>query len=152
MGEVIVADGEFSGSAERRAALAAVARGARLHRTHAGQTLRIAGLELQVLAPEPGAPAPGQLAMRVVRPGGRSFCDLADLDPDDQAVAAGRLSGGCDYLLLPDAGRSAPSPALLAASRPARFVVSDSGGKLARDLPRGDLVRTSEEGTLVLAL
>lgn len=152
VGQVIVADGDFGGSAARRAALAAVARGARLRQAHAGESLAVAGLRLEVLAPELRAPSPGQLALRALRPGGPSFCDLADLDLDGQAAAAAYLSGRCDYLLLPGSGRSSPSPALLAASRPGRLVVSDAGGKLARDLPPGAIIRTSEEGTVVLPL
>ena len=53
---------------------------------------------------------------------------------------------------MPSGGRSAPAPELLAAARPTRLIVSDAGGRLARDLPAGDLARTSEEGDIVLPL
>ena len=49
-------------------------------------------------------------------------------------------------------GRSAPAPELLRTARPRRLLVSDAGGLLARDLPRGALSRTSEEGTIVVPL
>jgi competence protein ComEC len=151
---VVVPEGNPAGSAWRSAALAQVARGARLEARHAGQRLWMAGLEFEVLSPEPRPPAPEQLSLRVRGPGGRTFCDLADLDPDGQTAAAARLSraGRCDALLLPGGGRSAPSSELMNAARPARLVASDAGGQLARGLPRGILSRTSEEGAIVLPL
>jgi beta-lactamase superfamily II metal-dependent hydrolase len=152
VGRVIVPRGGFSGSASRNAALAAVARGGRLSQAGAGQQLELAGLQFQFLGPEPRAPESGQLGFRAVGPSGKSFCDLADLDPDGQAAAAARLPASCDYLLLPGGGRSSPAPELLAAARPRRFIVSDSGGTLARDLPHGALVRTSQEGSIMLPL
>jgi competence protein ComEC len=152
VGRVIVPRGGFSGSASRRAALAAVTRGGRLSEAGAGQQLELAGLQFQFLAPEPRAPEPGQLGFRAVGPSGRSFCDLADLDVEGQAAAAARLRASCDYLLLPGGGRSSPAPELLAAARPQRFIASDAGGALARDLPHGALARTSQEGNIVLPL
>jgi competence protein ComEC len=152
VGRVIVPRGGFSGSASRNAALAAVARGGRLSQAGAGQQLELAGLQFQFLGPEPRAPESGQLGFRAVGPSGKSFCDLADLDPDGQAAAAARLPASCNYLLLPGGGRSSPAPELLAAARPRRFIVSDSGGTLARDLPHGALVRTSQEGSIMLPL
>jgi competence protein ComEC len=152
VGQVIVPRGGFSGSASRSAALAAVARGGSLGEASAGQQLELAGLQFQFLAPESRAPEPGQLGFRAVGPSGKSFCDLADLDLDGQAAAAARLRGGCDYLLLPSGGRSSPAPELLAAARPKRYIASDAGGTLARDLPHGALARTSQEGSIVLPL
>jgi hypothetical protein len=149
---MVVPEGGFSGSMARKVALAAAARGAVVVTARAGQHLQLAGLDVQILAPSKAAPEPGQLAFRVVGPSGRSFCDLADLDPEDQVAAAAFLHGGCTYLLLPSGGRSAPAPELMAAGTPRRLAVSDAGGQLARDLPRGNLTRTSEEGDVVLPL
>jgi competence protein ComEC len=151
-GTVLVPEGNPPGAIWRSVALAQAARGAVVRTAHAGQVWWLAGLRFDVLSPEPQAPQPGQLGLRVTAPGGRSFCDLADLDPDGQTVAAARLAGRCDILLLPSGGRSAPAPGLLAVARPGQLVASDSGGQLARNLPRGALVRTSQEGTIVLPL
>lgn len=151
-GTVLVPDGEPPGSAWRSVALAEAARGASIRAVHAGETWWLAGLRLDVLSPEPGAPEPGQAALRVSGPGGGSFCDLADLDPDGQSVAAARLTGRCDALLLPHGGRSAPAPDLMAAARPSRLIASDAGGQLARGLPTGLLARTSQEGSIVIPL
>ncbi len=150
--EVIVPSGVGEGAAWRRAVFRQVALGARTREVAAGDTWWLAGLRFEVLAPEPRAPDPGQLALRVAGPSGRSLCDLADLDPEAQVQAARRLRGGCDYLLLPDSGRSTPVPELLAAARPGRLLVSDGGGRLARGLPLALLSRTSEEGVIVLPL
>jgi competence protein ComEC len=152
VGTVLVPGGGLQGTAWRSAALTEVTRGARLLAVHAGQSWSIAGLRLEVLAPDADAPEPGQMALRVAGPDGGSFCDLADLDPDGQTAAVAHLRGGCATLLLPAAGRSAPSPDLLAAARPDTLVVSDTGGPLARDLPRALVTRTSEEGTVVVPL
>lgn len=153
VGMVVVPEGNPPGTAWRSAVLAEAARGARIATAHAGERLLIAGLTFEVLSPEPSPPAPEQLTFRVVGPDGRSFCDLADLDPDGQAAAVTRLRGTCDALLLPGEGRSAPSPVLLAGARPSRLLVSDAaGGQLARGLPRGTTSRTSEEGTIVVPL
>jgi hypothetical protein len=149
---VVVPEGNPPGSMWRAVSLAESARGAVIRSAHAGQTWRLAGLRLDVLRPEPNPRQPGQLALRISGPDGRSFCDLADLDPDGQAAAAAWLGGRCDVLLLPQGGRSAPSPVLLPIARPGQLVTSDAGGALARNLPRGELSRTSEEGTIVLPL
>ncbi|PZR92486.1 MAG: hypothetical protein DLM67_14865 [Candidatus Nephthysia bennettiae] len=151
-GHVLVPEGGFFGSMARKAVLVSLARGGRLTTLHAGQRLELAGLELEVLAPEAAPREPGQLAFRARGRSGRSFCDLADLDPEAQAIAATRLRGGCTYLLLPSAGRSSPAPELMAAARPQRLVASDSGGQLARDLAHGNVLRTSQEGDVVLPL
>ncbi|MDQ6771581.1 MAG: hypothetical protein M3024_01105, partial [Candidatus Dormibacteraeota bacterium] len=146
--------GGAPGSAWRNAALAQVTRGAGLVEASAGDRLRLAGFTLDVLSPEPDQVDPGQLALRVRGPGGRSLCDLADLDADAQAVAAPRIAalGGCDYLLLPGPGVTAPVPEVLAAARPGRYLASDAGGRLPRDLPVASISRTSEEGTIVLPI
>jgi competence protein ComEC len=151
-GAVIVPDSNPPGSAWRSVALAEEARGAHLWPVHAGQRVAVAGLTFDVLSPEPRAPQPEQLGLRISRPGGGSFCDLADLDPDAQAAAAAWLTGPCDILLLPSGGRSVPAPDLLRAARPGRLVASDAGGNLPRGLPRGELSRTSQEGTVVMPL
>jgi len=88
----------------------------------------------------------------VTGPDGRSFCDLADLDSEGQTDAAARLRGPCGALLLPGGGRSAPAPEFMARARPSQLLVSDAGGQVARDLPRGELLRTSQEGTIVIPL
>jgi len=111
---VVIPDAQLTGSAWRTAAYEAVARGARVVRTHAGQEIEAAGFRLQLVSPEPGAPGSevgvAYLGLRVVAPSGRSFCDLSDLDVDAQSVAAARLAGTCTYLLLPAGGRSLPGP------------------------------------------
>jgi competence protein ComEC len=150
--QVLVPEGGFAGSTARSAALAAAAGGASVLTVHAGQRWKLAGLDVQVLAPTPAPLEPSQLAFRVQAPSGRSFCDFADLEPDEQAAAAGVLAGPCTYLLLPSGGRSTPAPELLARGRPQRLLVSDAGGTLARDLPRGSLLRTSQEGDISLPL
>lgn len=149
---VLIPDGNPQGSVWRSEALAQASRGASVQAVHAGQRLRVAGLTFEVLSPEPRAPQPEQMALRVIGPDGRSFCDFADLDPEGQAVAAARLAGRCDALLVPGAGRSSPSPQLMGVARPSRLLVSDAGGQLARDLPRAQLLRTSQEGTIVVPL
>jgi competence protein ComEC len=149
--EVLVPEGGFAGSTARSATLAAAARGASVLTAHSGQRLKLAGLEVQVLAPTPAPPEPAQLAFRAQAPSGRSFCDFADLDPDDQSAAAHVLAGPCTYLLLPSGGRSSPAPELLATGAQ-QLVVSDAGGTLARDLPRSGLLRTSQEGDISLPL
>jgi competence protein ComEC len=149
---VLVPEGSPQGSAWRSAALAEAARGARIEAVHAGQRMSLAGLRFDVLSPEPRPPQPGQMSFRVTGPDGRSFCDFSDLDLEGQADAAARLRGRCDALLLPGGGRSTPAPELMARARPSRLLVSDAGGQVARDLPRGELLRTSQEGTIVLPL
>jgi competence protein ComEC len=151
-GTVLVPDGNPAGTAWRSVALAEATRGASIRAAHAGESWRLAGLRLDVLGPEPDAPAPGQVALRVTGPDGGSFCDLADLDPDGQELVASRLTGTCDAVLVPNGGRSAPAPDFVAVARPRQYLVSDTGGQLARSLPRGRLARTSEEGDVVVSL
>jgi beta-lactamase superfamily II metal-dependent hydrolase len=144
----------LGGRAWRSAALAAVTRGARAERLTAGETLSVAGIGFEVLAPEPtdggDETGAGYLAFRAVGPA-HSFCDLSDLDPQAQAAAAARLRGPCDYLLLPSGGRSSLSPELLAAARPGQLIASTASGRLARDLPPTTL-RTDQEGAVVFPL
>jgi len=152
VGTVVTPGAQLDGSAWRSAALSAVARGAALRAPVAGELMRLAGFEVEVLAPEAAEPAGGQLALRVRGPSDRSFCDLADLDPEAQVGAAGRLRGGCDYLLLASGGRSAPAPELMRAARPGRLVASLASGHLARELAAATVSRTDQEGTIVLDL
>jgi competence protein ComEC len=151
-GMVVTPDGGLPGTAWRAVVGAQVARGARVVTVHAGEQLELAGLRFQILFPDPRAPALDDLAFRVVGTRGRGFCDLSDLDPEGQAAVAAELRDGCDDLLLPDGGRSAPSPVLLAAARPSRLLASDGGGPLARGLPTTEVSRTSQEGTIVVPL
>jgi competence protein ComEC len=155
--DLLIPDIQLTGSAWRTAALEATARGASVDRLTAGSTIAIAGFDLQVLAPERGAPgdqvgAP-YLAVRVVAPDGRSFCDLSDLDLDAQTVAASRLRGACTYLLLPVGGRSGLSPDLVnAAMTPTtQLIASRTAGRLANGFPP-NVLRTDQEGTITLAM
>ena len=154
VGAVILPAGPKGGTAWRGVALAELARGARVLQVQAGQRLHVAGLQVDILSPEAAGIDAVQLGLRVSGGNGRAFCDLADLDADAQQAVAARLArlGGCSDLLLPDAGRSAPAPELLAAARASRFLVSDGGGQLARDLPRTGVYRTSEEGDITVRL
>lgn len=151
---VVLPPGGLPGSAWRTAALAEVTRGALPLTVHAGDRVHLAGLEIDVLSPEPDAVDPGQLALRVRGPDGRTFCDLADLEPDSQTVAAPRLAalGGCETMMLPSAGTSAPVPEMVAAAHASRYVVSDAGARTARDLPTGAILKTSEEGAITVPL
>ena len=154
---VIVPAAPLTGSTWRTAALDEAARGAYVVSMRAGQDVDIAGFELQALAPEPGAPGDvvgaADLALRIVAPDGRSFCDLSDLDPDAQTVAASRLRGRCTYLLLPNGGRSALSPDLASAALDptTRLIASRGGGRLAAGFPAG-VLRTDQEGAIAVAL
>jgi competence protein ComEC len=154
---VFVPGAGLSGTAWRTAALEAAARGATVQRLSAGQAMEVAGFHLQVVAPEPGAPAdqPGApyLGLRAVAPDGRSFCHLSDLDPDAQAIAAARFVGPCSYLLLPDRGRSKLAPELeRAALAPStQLIASRSSGRLAAGFPPS-VLRTDQEGTITLPL
>jgi competence protein ComEC len=156
--EVLIPDAQLTGSAWRTAALEATARGASIVRLTAGSTMTIAGFDLQVLAPEPGAPGDqvgaAYLAMRIVAPDGRSFCDLSDLDLDAQTVAATRLRGPCTYLLLPSGGRSQVSPDLARAALTAtsQLIASRAtAGRLANGFPP-NVLRTDQEGTVTLPM
>jgi ComEC/Rec2-related protein len=149
---VLIPAGSLPGSAWRNAALTEEALGGRLITAIAGQRLHVAGLTLEVLSPEPASPDPGQIALRASSPRGGSFCDFADLSPDEQVAAAARLTEQCQSLLLPQGGRTALTPELAAAARPQRLVASDvAGTRLARDLP-ATVVRTSQEGDVSLPL
>lgn len=157
-GVVVVPDGSPEGTAWRAAVLTQKARGAGVWVAHAGQRFGLAGFRFEVLSPEAGPLQPEQLSFRVRGPRGRTFCHLADLDPVGQAAAAARLGGACDVLLLPGGGRSAPLPELMSKARPSQIVVSDGdrepgvGRPLPRGLPRGMVLRTSEEGTIVISM
>jgi competence protein ComEC len=154
---VLVPQARLTGSAWRTAALEQLTRGARVEALAAGTSMTVAGFDLQVLAPERGAPGeePGaaDLALRVVAPGGRSFCDFSDLDLDAQTVAAARLPAPCSYVLLPSGGRSALSPDLTRAAITVstQMVASRGAGRLAAGYP-SDVLRTDQEGTIALPL
>lgn len=156
--QVLLPDAQLTGSAWRTAALEATARGASIVRLTAGSTLQIAGFDLQVLAPEAGAPGDqvgaAYLAMRITAPGGRAFCDFSDLDFDAQTLAAARLRGPCTYLLLPVGGRSLISPQLQhAAMTPTTQLIASraAAGKLANGFPP-NVLRTDQEGTITLPM
>lgn len=155
--ELLIPDAQLTGSAWRTAALETTARGASVMRLTAGSTIPIAGFSLQVLAPEPGAPGDqvgaAYLAMRVVAPDGRSFCDLSDLDLDAQTTAAARLRGSCTYLLLPLGGRSQLSPDLMnsAMTTTTQLIASRTAGRLANGLPP-NVLRTDQVGTITLPM
>jgi competence protein ComEC len=146
-----------TGSAWRTAAFEQVARGASISKMAAGASARLAGFELQVLAPERGAPGDevgaAYMGLRVVAGDGRSFCDLSDLDLDAQTVAASRLRGACTYLLLPRGGRSRLSPDLehRAITASTQLIASRSSGRLAAGFPP-NVLRTDQEGTITLPL
>jgi len=155
--QVLIPDVQLTGSAWRTAALEATARGAAVRRLGAGRTITIAGFDLQVLAPEPRAPGDqvgaAYLALRIVAPSGRSFCDLSDLDLDAQTLAARRLSGPCTYFLLPAGGRSQLSPELArAALTPTtQLIASRAAGRLAKGFPP-NVLRTDQEGTITVPM
>ena len=154
---VIVPNARLSGSAWRTAALEQEARGARVRAAGAGETLRLAGFVIEVVAPEHGAPGDvtgaADLAFRAVAADGKSFCDFSDLDPDAQMVAAARLRGPCTYLLLPSGGRSALSPDLerAAVDGATQLIASRGSGRLARGFP-STVLRTDQEGAITLPL
>jgi hypothetical protein len=156
-GQVLIPDVQLSGSAWRTAALEATARGASITRLKAGHAINIAGFEIQVLAPEPGAPgdqvgAP-YLALRIVAASGRSFCHLSDLDLDAQTLAAKRVRAPCTYLLLPAGGRSLLSPELAraAVTPTTQLIASRASGRLANGFPP-NVLRTDQEGTITLPM
>jgi len=154
---VLLPDVGLSGSAWRTAALEQVTRGAAVQRLAAQTTRVIAGFELQVLAPENGAPGDivgaADLALRAVAGDGRSFCDLSDLDLDAQTIVAARLRGPCTYLLLPAGGRSTLSPDLerVAITPTTQLIASRGSGRLAAGYPP-NVLRTDQEGTITLAM
>ncbi|HEV2030165.1 MAG TPA: ComEC/Rec2 family competence protein [Candidatus Dormibacteraeota bacterium] len=156
-GIVLIPDVQLTGSAWRTAALEATARGASIVRLSAGFAFTTGGFDFQVLAPEPGAPGDqvgaAYLAMRIVAPDGRSFCDLSDLDLDAQTLAATRLRGPCTYLLLPLGGRSRISPELerTAMTPTTQLIASRASGRLANGFPP-NVLRTDQEGTIALPM
>jgi competence protein ComEC len=153
---VVIPAAQMSGTAWRSVVFDASARGAAVARMSAGESIRLAGFFLESVAPEPGAPGDqvgaAYLGLRVVAPSGRSLCDLSDLDVDAQTVAAARLRGTCTYLLLPNGGRSLPSPELERAAGPGvQMIASRSGGRLARGFPP-TVLRTDQEGTITVGM
>jgi competence protein ComEC len=155
-GTFLIPDADLTGMAWRTAALEAAARGATIERLSAGGTIAIAGFRLEALAPEPGTPGDivgaAYLALRVIAPSGRTFCDLSDLDVDAQTVAAARLKGPCSYLLVPGGGRSALSPELERAAGPdVQLIASRSTGRLAQGFPP-TVLRTDQAGTITLPM
>jgi hypothetical protein len=153
---VLVPAAQLTGTAWRTAALEAAARGATIQRANAGASIPVAGFTIEVIAPEPGTPGDvvgaAYLALRVIAPSGRTFCDLSDLDIDAQTVAAARLPGPCSYLLIPGAGRSLLSPDLERAVGPsAQLIASRSAGRLAQGFSP-TVLRTDQEGTITLPM
>ena len=152
---VVLPNISFFGTTWRTTALFEAARGARIAPVLAGSVVEVAGMRLEVVAPEAGdpgdVPGAGYLGLRVVAPDGRTFCDLSDLDADAQAVAATRLRGPCTYLLLPGGGTSLPSPDLQQAAGDPELIASRGPGRLATGLPPG-VLRTDQEGTITVPL
>ena len=153
---LLVPDAQLTGTAWRTAALESAARGAKIQRIHAGMSMAAAGFTMEVIAPEPGAPGDvvgaAYLALRVIAPSGRTFCDLSDLDAEAQTIAAARLNGPCSYLLIPGGGRSLLSPELeRAAGQGAQLIASRSTGRLAQGFPP-TVLRTDQEGTITLPM
>ncbi|MGN6681681.1 MAG: ComEC/Rec2 family competence protein, partial [Streptosporangiaceae bacterium] len=152
---VLLPNTQLSGTAWRKAALQAAAGGAAIERLLAGATVSVAGLRMEIVAPEAGSPGDiagaAYLAIRVVAPDGRSFCDLSDLDADAQSVAASRLRGPCTYLLLPSGGASQLSPELEAAAGEPELIASRAQGRLATGFPP-TVMRTDQEGTITVPL
>ena len=128
-----------------------------MYKIVAGATARVAGFELQVLAPERGAPGDqvgaAYMGLRAVAGDGKSFCDFSDLDLDAQTIAASRLRGACTFLLLPRGGRSRLSPELEhnAITTSTQLIASRSSGRLAAGFPPS-VLRTDQEGTITLPL
>ena len=153
---LLIPDAQLTGTLWRTAALEAAARGAAITRMQAGSTRHIAGFTLQAVAPARGAPGDvigaAYLALRVVAPSGRAFCDMSDLDTDAQIVAAAQMSGQCTYLLVPGGGRTLIAPELERAAGPAaQLIASRAAGRLARGFTP-TLLRTDQEGTITLPM
>ena len=94
------------------------------------------------------------LALRVSVRGGRSFCDLSDLDLEAQTLAATRLRAPCTYLLLPVGGRSQISPELAHAGvGPTTQLIASraAAGRLANGFP-ANVLRPDQEGTITLSM
>ena len=145
------------GSAWRTSAAAMTIRGAGLTRLAAGDAIDVAGVHIEVLAPEPGEDgsdetAPPAMGLRIRGPSGRALCDLSEMNTDAQVVAAARLRGGCDYLLLPGGGRSLPAPEFIARAEPRELVISAAAARPPAGFPVAGLRRTDEEGTIELPL
>lgn len=144
------------GDAARGAVLSLATRGARVSSVGAGDRLDVAGLRLDVLAPEArdqsGEAGTGYLAIRISGPDGKSFCAFSDLDPEAQVRAAARLEGPCDAVLLPALGRSLPAPELLRRVGGAEFVISAAAARPPRGLPPAHLRRTDQEGPITFLL
>ena len=154
-GAVLLPAVELPGTAWRNAALGEIARGARMSQLTAGETAEVAGFHLEALAPEAGAPGEvvgaADLALRVVAPSGRTFCDLSDLDADAQTIAASRMRGPCTYLLMPSRGQGALAPELQQTVGDPQIIVSLAAGRLAAGLP-ATVSRTDQEGTITVAM
>lgn len=156
-GELLIPDAHLTGTAWRSAALESAARGAAIQTLTAGSSIQIAGFDLQVVAPEPGAPGDqvgaAYLGLRIVAPDGRTFCDFSDLDLDAQTIVAARLRGPCTYLLMPAGGRSLLSPDLarVAVTAATQLIASRGSGRLANGFPP-TVLRTDQEGTITLPL
>ena len=154
---VILPNTHLSGSAWRTAALEEAARGASIRTVLAGAEIWIAGFDLQFVSPEPGAPGDqagaAYIGVRAVAPGGRSFCDLSDLDLDAQTIAATRLRAPCTDLLLPSGGRSRLSPDLARAAiaKDTQLIASRGPGRLAIGFSP-NVLRTDQEGTINVPL
>src|SRR5439155_9240548 len=95
-----------------------------------------------------GEPGWGDLAFRVIGPGGKALCDFAGLGPDAQRLAAARLSGArCDYVVFTSG--SAPDADLAAALDPEAFVMESSPNAFPpAAVPAGRLRRTGQEGDI----
>jgi competence protein ComEC len=139
------------GSAWRQAVAAMAIRGANVATVAAGDVIQVAGIRVDVIAPEHGEDQ-AVMALRIVGPSGGSLCDLSEMDADAEVVAAARLQGRCDALLLPNGGRNLPVPELLATAQPRELVVSAAAARPAAGLPAGALRRTDQEGTIVVGL
>jgi hypothetical protein len=154
---VLIPDADLVGSAWRTAALEQAAHGAVIAPMRGGQRLAVGGFEIKALAPERGAPGDqvgaADLALQVRTQGGRTFCDLSDLDLDAQTIAAARLDTTCTYLLLPNGGRSTLSPELdrAAIGRTTELIASRGAGRLATGYPPS-VRRTDQEGAIAVPL
>ena len=154
---VLIPNADLTGSAWRTAAIEQSALGATIKPATAGQRVNVAGFEIDVLAPEAGAPGDvvgaADLALQARAPDGRTFCDFSDLDLDAQTIASKRIETACTYLLLPNAGRSRLSPDLerVAVTTSTQFIASRSSGRLATGFPP-TVLRTDQEGTLALPM
>jgi hypothetical protein len=138
--QVLIPDVNLSGSAWRNAAIEATARGASVAKLTAGQTISVAGFEVQVLAPEPRAPGDqvgaAYLALRIVAGSGRSFCEPQR--PGHRGADA-RGSTHSRAMHLSPAAIRRPQPALTRA-RPRRHQPNDTAHRLARRWKTGQRI------------